>query len=153
MVILLVIRAGLKDARGGKPPFLWAVVLNSGQRRELLRQAWKDVGKVFIVALILDSIYQVVVHSGIYTLELPITATVLAIVPYAITRGIVTRIARRLGVKPVSGEVGNQTVLNLRRFVPRTSAHARLSSAAMSSVEWRRTTDLSPCGRWLMRRG
>ncbi len=124
-----------------------------GQRRELLRQARKDVGKVFIVALILDSIYQVVVHSSIYTLELPITATVMAIVPYAITRGIVTRIARRLGVKPVSGEVGNQTVLNLRRLVPRIWGHARLSSPVISSAAWRRTTGRFPCGRWLMRRG
>ena len=63
--------------------------------RELLRQGWKDVGTVFIVALILDSIYQVIVHSGIYTLELLITATILAIVPYAMIRGLVTRLARR----------------------------------------------------------
>ena len=43
-----------------------------------MRQAWTDVGTVFIVALILDSIYQVVVHAGIFTLELLVTATFLA---------------------------------------------------------------------------
>jgi len=95
VAILFAIRAGLRDARNGQPPFLWAFFSNPGQRHELLRQGWKDVGTVFIVALILDSIYQVIVHAGIYTLELLITATVLAIVPYAVIRGLVTRLARR----------------------------------------------------------
>ena len=95
VAILFAIRTGMRDARNGQPPFLWAVFSNPDQRRELLRQGWKDVGTVFIVALILDSIYQVIVHSGIYTLELLITATILAIVPYALFRGLVTRLARR----------------------------------------------------------
>src|SRR5262245_47431535 len=73
------IRAGLRDARSGQPPLLWAVFSNPGHRRELLRQGWKDVGTVFIVALILDSVYQVIVHSGIYTLELLLVATILAL--------------------------------------------------------------------------
>lgn len=95
VAILFAIRAGLRDARNGQPPFLRAVFANASHRHELLRQGWKDVGTVFIVALILDSIYQVIVHSGIYTLELLLTATILALVPYALLRGLVTRAARR----------------------------------------------------------
>ena len=107
VAILFAIRAGLRDAHNGQPPFLWAVFSNPDQRRELLRQGWKDVGTVFIVALILDSIYQVIVHSGIYTLELLITATILAIVPYAMIRGLVTRLARRQSApKPTDGHPG-----------------------------------------------
>src|ERR1700741_4523285 len=74
---LLAIRSGLKDAREGRPAFLWAAVTNPGYRPELLRQGWKDVGKVFIVAIVLDSIYQLIVHRGVYVLELLIAATVL----------------------------------------------------------------------------
>jgi hypothetical protein len=92
---------------------LWAVFSNPGQRHELLRQGWKDVGTVFIVALILDSIYQVIVHSGIYTLELLLTATILALVPYAMLRGLVTRLARRRSaVTPADGQPGNQGKLS-----------------------------------------
>ena len=108
VAIFFAIRAGLRDARNGQPPFLWAVFSNPDQRHELLRQGWKDVGTVFIVALILDSIYQVIVHSGIYTLELLITATILAIVPYAMIRGLVTRLARRQSaLTPTDGQTGN----------------------------------------------
>ncbi|HEV3304315.1 MAG TPA: hypothetical protein VG055_31990 [Planctomycetaceae bacterium] len=97
VAILFAVRAGLTDARQNEPPFLWAMRSNSGSWRDRLRQVWKDVGTVFIVALILDSIYQVIVHAGIFTLELLITATVLAVVPYVVLRGFVTWIARWAG--------------------------------------------------------
>jgi hypothetical protein len=93
--VLLALRAGMRDARDGRRPFLWAALSDQSARRELMRQVWKDVGKVFIVALALDAIYQVIVHSGIYPLELLLTATLLALVPYGIVRGPITRLARR----------------------------------------------------------
>jgi len=91
---LIAIRAGLKDAREGRPAFLWAALSNPSYRPELLRQGWKDVGKVFILAMVLDSIYQLIVHRGVYVLELLITAIVLALVPYVLIRGPVNRITR-----------------------------------------------------------
>jgi hypothetical protein len=95
MAIFLAVRAGLQDARSGQPPFLWTVLSNRDRRTELLRHGWKDVRNLFLVALVLDAVYQVVVHSTIYPLELLVTATVLALVPYSAVRGLVTRIARR----------------------------------------------------------
>ena len=91
---LIAIRAGLNDAREGRPAFFWAALWNRAYRPELLRQGWKDVGKVFILAMVLDSIYQLIVHRGVYVLELLITAAVLAILPYVLVRGPINRIAR-----------------------------------------------------------
>ena len=95
MAVLFATRAGLRDAREGQPPFLWAFYTNPGRRRELWRQARNDVGNVFILALVLDAIYQTIIHSGIFNLELLLTATLLALVPYVIVRGLVsiTRVA------------------------------------------------------------
>jgi hypothetical protein len=98
---ILAIRAGLRDAREKRGPFLWAVLFNPAHRRELLQQGWKDVGKVFLLAAILDVVYQLIVHRGVYTLELLITAVTLAIVPYILLRGLISRIARMvLAVRP-----------------------------------------------------
>ena len=91
---ILAIRAGLRDARQDRPPFFWAVLWNPAHRRELLRQGWKDVGKVFVLAMILDVVYQLIVHRGVYTLELLITAVTLAILPYILVRGPISRIAK-----------------------------------------------------------
>lgn len=93
----LAVRAGLKDAREGRPTFLWTAVTNRGHRPELFRQGRNDVGKVFAIAVVLDSIYQLIVQRGVYVLELLIVAISLAVVPYVLLRGPVSRIARRFG--------------------------------------------------------
>ena len=90
MAVFFAIRAGLRDAREGQPPFLWAFYANPGRRRKLWLEARNDVGKIFILALVLDAIYQVILHSSVYALELLLTATTLALVPYVIVRGLVT---------------------------------------------------------------
>ena len=91
---ILAIRAGLRDAREKRGAFLWTVLFNPAHRRELLLQGWKDIGKVFLLAAILDVVYQLIVHRGVYTLELLITAVTLAIVPYILLRGLISRIAK-----------------------------------------------------------
>jgi hypothetical protein len=91
---ILAIRAGLRDARQNRPAFLWGVLRYPAHRRELLRQGWKDVGKVFVLATILDLVYQFIVHRRVYFLELLLTAVTLAIVPYVLLRGPISRIAK-----------------------------------------------------------
>jgi hypothetical protein len=59
-----------------------------------VRDAWKDIARVFALAVVLDAIYQIVTQKWIYPLELLLTATLLAILPYVLIRGPVTRIAR-----------------------------------------------------------
>ena len=93
---VLAIRAGLKDAREGRPAFLWSAITNPAYRPELLRQGARDVGKVFIVAVVLDAVYQLIVQRGVFLLELLVVATVLAIVPYVLIRGPVSRLAAAL---------------------------------------------------------
>jgi hypothetical protein len=98
VAVFLAVRSGLQDARQGNPPFLWTILSNADQRHELMRHGWKDVGAVFIVAIILDVIYQIIMHASIYPLELLVTAAMLAILPYVFVRGLVTRLTRRLFV-------------------------------------------------------
>ena len=89
---LLAIRAGLRDAREGRPPFFWALAFNPDHRRELLRQGWKDIAKVFIAALVLDVIYQLKVVGMVYPGEAIVVAFLLAVVPYLLLRAPVTRL-------------------------------------------------------------
>lgn len=95
MAVIFAIRAGLKDAREGQAPFLWSFATEPGQRAALLRQAWKNVRNVFFIALGLDVVYEVMVFKRVFPLQVVVVAVALAIVPYVIVRGIVTRIARK----------------------------------------------------------
>jgi hypothetical protein len=90
----LAVRAGVKDARAGRPAFLWAALTNSAARAELLRSGRKDVRTPFLVSATLDAIYQTVVHHAIYLFELLFTATLLAVVPYVLLRGPASRLAK-----------------------------------------------------------
>jgi hypothetical protein len=89
------LRDGLKDGREGRPPHFWRMVTGPPEaRRRRMRETWKAVFKVFIMAVVLDCVYQLLVMRWIYPVESIVTATILAIVPYVILRGVTNRIAR-----------------------------------------------------------
>jgi hypothetical protein len=93
MATIFAVVSGLNDAKVGNPPYFWALVTHPEHRRDMLRDGWKSVGKVFILAFVLDCIYQVIVQRFVYPGEALIVAFLLAIVPYLLLRGLVTRIA------------------------------------------------------------
>jgi hypothetical protein len=95
MAAFFAIRAGLNDARTGKPPYFWSLVTDPAHRVDMLKDGWKSVGKVFLIALLLDVIYQIMVLKFVYPGEAIYVAFVLAILPYLILRGLVNRLARR----------------------------------------------------------
>jgi hypothetical protein len=89
------IRAGWRDAREGRPPYLWSLFTHAATRRDLLRQGWADVGKVFIVAVVLDLTYELFAYRWVYPGQAVIVAAALAFIPYLLIRGPANRIARR----------------------------------------------------------
>ena len=93
MAGIFALRAGVKDARTGQPAYFWAVLSNPAHRRDLLRDGWKDVAKVFGIALVLDAIYQLIQLRWFYPVQALIIAFGLAFVPYLLLRGPFRRIA------------------------------------------------------------
>ena len=95
MASLFAVIDGLQDATARKPPYLWSMVGNPARRRALLKHGWHSVGKIFAIAVALDVAYQLAVQGFVYVGETIIVAFLLAIVPYVLLRGPVTRIATR----------------------------------------------------------
>lgn len=92
---MLALHAGLADGRTGRPPYFWAIVTNPEHRRDLVRQGWKAVAKVFGVAVVLDVSYQLIVFRWVYPFEALLVAFLLACVPYLLLRGPAARLSRR----------------------------------------------------------
>ena len=88
------IRAGLKDAQKGRVPYGWAIFTDQTNRRDLLREGWKDVAKVFVIAVAIDFVYQITELRWFYPEEALIVAAILALIPYLLLRGPTNRIAR-----------------------------------------------------------
>jgi hypothetical protein len=98
MAVIFAIRDGRKDACEGRVPYFWSLFTERGHRIELMRRGWKSVGKIFIVALVLDAIYQVWVLRTFYPGEALLVSFILAIVPYVLLRGPVNRLMPRKSI-------------------------------------------------------
>ena len=88
------IRDGLSDGREGRPAYFWALFSKPELRRELISSGWKSIGKVFIMAVIVDAVYQGIALHWFYPGEALIVAFILACVPYLLIRGPVSRMVR-----------------------------------------------------------
>ncbi len=93
--IVLAVRSGLKDSKEDKPPYFWGLFTHPESRADMLRDGWKSIGRVYVLAIIIDVVYQFVVFRRIYPLETLWVAGILALFPYLLIRGPVNRIARR----------------------------------------------------------
>lgn len=97
MAIFFAIRDGRRDARAGLPAYGWSLFAehDPAKRNALLREAWHAVAKIFLLALAIDVIYELIVLRGLRPLQSLLIAVVLALVPYLLLRGPVNRLARR----------------------------------------------------------
>jgi hypothetical protein len=93
--IFFALRAGWKDAREGRVPYGWVILSDPINRRDLLQEGWKDVAKVFVVAVAIDFVYQLIELRWFYPEEAVIVAAILALMPYLLLRGPANRMARR----------------------------------------------------------
>lgn len=95
VAIVLATRAGLKDAREGRPPYFWSLLTDAAHRWERLREGWRAVVRIFILAVVMDLVYQYLVLRWLYPVASLFVAFILAFLPYLLVRGPVNRIARR----------------------------------------------------------
>ena len=91
VVTILAVRAHLRDVRAGNPIPLGAFLTSPTERRRLLRSGLEDFGRVFVIACVLDTAYQLLVFRAFYPGQMLIVAVVCAIVPYFLVRGPILR--------------------------------------------------------------
>jgi hypothetical protein len=95
MSAFFAIRGDLADAKKDNPPYFWALLWDPAQRSYMLKDGWKHIGRIFILGLAIDVVYQIIELRFVYVGAAIIVAVVLAILPYLILRGLVTRVARK----------------------------------------------------------
>ena len=115
---IIATRAGIKDARTRRPAYGWAVLANPVSRRELLRDGWKEIARVFFFALLVDFVYELIKFRRIYPGESLIVASLLALLPYPLIRTLVNLI-----VAGVSCRTGNVATRDAERLC---QSHRRL---------------------------
>ena len=84
---IIGLRSAAKDFREGRPSYYWSLIADKARRHALLMEGWKEIAKVFVVAVAIDMIYQLAVLRWVYPLQSVVVASVLALLPYVVVRG------------------------------------------------------------------
>lgn len=94
MSLIYAIVAGVRDAKLGRKPLIQALIFGNTKRsrKDILKEIWKDIGKVFILAAVMEIIFEIIEFKTVHPLVVLRVSFYLAIVPYVIMRGPVERI-------------------------------------------------------------
>ena len=91
-------RDGLRDWANADPPYFWNILqVLPEERLALVTDGLKSIGKVFSLAIMLDCLFQHLVTGTLSLVGAVLVATILAIVPYLVFRGMVNRWKSRVG--------------------------------------------------------
>ena len=104
MSTIFAVRDGIKDARKGRSPYFWTVLSDPNERRVRLREGVAATGKIILLGILIDGLYQAIEFKTFYPVEALKVALLLAFIPYLLIRGPVTRIARRWRRHAAAGE-------------------------------------------------
>jgi hypothetical protein len=92
VAILLGIAAGRRDSRAGRAPFLLALVLGKGPRKELLRSAAADIANIVLLGVLLDALSQRIILGMVHPGVALIVGPVLVSGPYMAARALANRV-------------------------------------------------------------
>jgi hypothetical protein len=98
MAAAMALRDGVKDARLGRRPYLWALlrgVRGSEGRSGRLWEGIVSTARILILGVVMDVVYQWLELKTFYPGQAAVIAILLAFVPYLLLRGPMERVARR----------------------------------------------------------
>jgi hypothetical protein len=94
MAAVMAVLDGLRDARTVRSPFFRAVLFEPQHRMGRLVEAINAIARIILLGLVMDIVYQLIALERFYPAEAVIVALLLAVAPYVVLRGLITRGAR-----------------------------------------------------------
>ncbi|WP_342315495.1 hypothetical protein [Lysobacter sp. FW306-1B-D06B] len=94
MALLMAFRDGVKDAKTGRRPYFWKILNDPSARSESLHEGVKATGRILLLGLVMEVIYQYRVLGSFHVLEAVNVIIVLCFVPYLLLRGPINRLVR-----------------------------------------------------------
>jgi len=103
MALIAALRDGVKDARLGRRPYIWALLHGVRDSQGRSGRLWEGVvstARILILGIVMDTLYQWVEFKTFYPVQAAVIAVLLAFVPYLVLRGPIERIASRWVAPP-----------------------------------------------------
>ncbi len=105
MALIAALRDGVKDARLGRTPYVWALLHGVRDPQGRSGRLWEGIvstARILILGVVMDTLYQWVVFKTLYPVQAAVIAILLAFVPYLVLRGPIHRLARHWIALPAS---------------------------------------------------
>ena len=96
VAIVLGIRGGLADAKAGNVPYLLALILGAGRRRELLRSGVVAVRNLVALGIMMDVVFQLVLYRSVHPGAALVVGSILICLPYAVSRALTRRVTQAM---------------------------------------------------------
>lgn len=96
VAVALGVAAGRADAKAGRAPYLYALLLGSEDRGLLARSALRDVASLLLMGILLDAVSQWLILGASYPGAALVVGPVLIALPYAAARALANRATRAL---------------------------------------------------------
>ena len=96
MAIIAALRDGVRDARLGRRPYVWALIHGVRDPQGRGGRLWEGIistARILILGVVMDIIYQWKVLDTFYPGQSAVIAILLAFIPYLLLRGPFERIA------------------------------------------------------------
>jgi hypothetical protein len=106
MAIIAALRDGVRDARLGRRPYIWALIHGVRDSRGRGGRLWEGIvstARILILGVVMDIIYQWKVLDTFYPGQSAVIATLLAFIPYLLLRGPFERIAEHWVARQAAG--------------------------------------------------
>jgi len=103
VAVFLGICDGLRDAKAGRPPFLWGLIFPQPGRGTALKEVLHRLARPVLFATLIDVIVQYLMFRHVRPLVALTVGTLLMGLPYSVARGFSNRIRsrRRAPLAPV----------------------------------------------------
>lgn len=93
LAIAIGIGAGRADARAGRPPYVYALLLGGEGRGELMREAFRSIAHLLLAGVLVDSVCQWLILGASYPGAALVVGPVLIALPYSVARALANRVA------------------------------------------------------------
>jgi hypothetical protein len=93
---LLGWRSGLKDARAGRPAYLYGLLFSGGNRGALFREGLATVRDLIAVGIVLDVVAQLLIYRQVHPGAAVLIGPLLICIPYAASRALSNRATQLL---------------------------------------------------------
>jgi len=97
LAIVLGIRDGRHPHQPGRPPYFLSLFTEQADRRQRVRAGLKAIAIPFVLALVLDSVVQVLLWGRPMLWSALVVGTFLVALPYLLARGLANRVMSRFG--------------------------------------------------------